>query len=286
MRTWTPLLASLALTPLPAAAQQPQLLTLQSGFTPDPQTMAIKAGGNIEVAEGSCDYGYIAESGAMGLEFEAGVLDLYFYVESDIDTMLLVQTPSQEMLCDDDGNGNLNPLVHVEEPESGVYVVFVGGYTQNEYRDATLHISELPPEIFGASEGRPNFMLDALFGEVDLPQEFTPDPHTVTLRAGGDIEVDVGDCGFGYVSDAPSVDLTYTTSASSEIHIYVRSDDDTTLLINTPDGEWICDDDSLGDGNPIVSFTAATTGLYDIWVGTFNGEEARATLYISRKAPK
>ena len=279
-------MAALTLAPLPLVAQQPQLLTLSSGFTPDPQSLALKAGGSIQVDEGRCDYGFISETGAMGLEFEAGALDLYFYVERDIDTMLLIQTPSQEMVCDDDTHGNLNPLIHIEDPESGLYVVFVGGYTQNEYKNATLHISELPPDLFGSSEGRPNFMLDPLFGAVELQQDFTPDPHTVSLRAGGDIDVDVGDCGFGYVSDAPSVDLTYTTGGGAELHVYVRSDEDTTLLINTPGGDWICDDDSLGDGDPILSIPAAASGLYDIWVGTFNGEEARATLYVSRKAPK
>jgi hypothetical protein len=282
MRAWTPLLAALALVPTPASAQQAQLLTLASGFTPDPRSVSLKAGGDVEVDEGSCTYGYISESGAMGLDYEAGALDLYVYVQSDIDTMLLISTPSNEFLCDDDSHGSLNPRIHIEDPESGRYIVFVGGYTQNEYRDATVYFTELDPDIFG--EGSPSFVLDPVFGSVELGRDFSPDPHTVSLRAGGEIDVNVGGCSVGHVSDAPSFNLRYAGGA--ELHVSARSDDDTTILINTPAGEWLCDDDSLGDSNPLVSIPGAAEGLYNIWVGTYDGAEAQATLSISRKAPK
>jgi hypothetical protein len=286
MRTWTPLLAALALAPSMVAAQQPQFLALSSGFSPDPQTLAMKAGGNVEVDEGDCSYGYIAESGGMGLEYTAGLFDLYVYAESDIDTMIVIRTPSLDFICDDDSHGSLNPLVHIEDPETGLYIIFVGGYTQNEYRDATLHISELPPNLLGDEAGRPDFTLDPAFGRIELPAQFSPDPRTVELRAGGDIDVEVGSCSVGFVSDAASVEITYATGGSGELHIYARSDEDTTLLINTPSGEWLCDDDSLGDGDPIVSIPGAAAGVYDVWVGTYNGEEARATLSIASKLPK
>jgi len=282
MRMWTPLLAAVALSPLTAAAQQPQLLTLAAGFTPDPQSASLKAGGDIEVDEGSCSYGYISEAGAMGLDYEAGALDLYIYAESDIDTMLLISTPSGEFLCDDDSHGSLNPRVQIEDPESGRYVIFVGAYTQNEYRPATVYFTELDPGIFG--EGAPSFILDPLFGSAQLARNFAPDPYAVSVQAGGDVDVNVGDCSVGYVSRAPSFNVTYAGGA--ELHVSARSDEDTTLLINTPGGEWLCDDDSLGDSNPLVSVSGAAEGLYNIWVGTFNGDQASATLSISRKAPK
>ena len=285
MRTRSLLLTALALAPVPTLAQQPQLLTLSSGFTPDPQVLAMKAGGNIEVDEGDCSYGYIAESGGMGLQYTAGLFDLYVYAESDIDTMLIIRTPSNRFICDDDGHGNLNPLVHIEDPESGLYIVFVGGYTQNEYRDATLYISELSSNATGDTDGRPDFTLDPRFGRIELAQNFSPDPRNVEVRAGGEIDVDVGTCSTGYVSDAASVELRYNGSGSA-LHIYARSGEDTTLLINTPSGEWLCDDDSLGNSNPVVSIPAAAQGVYDIWVGTYNGDEARATLSISTTAPK
>ncbi|MBM4185381.1 MAG: SRPBCC domain-containing protein [Gemmatimonadetes bacterium] len=235
-----------------------------------------------DMAVGGESHYYSAESGGMGLEYEAGVLDLYVYVESDIDTMLLIETPSGEILCDDDSHGSLNHRIQIEDPESGLYVILVGGYTQNQYHDARVFFTELDPDIFG--EGAPSFILDPLFGSVELAQSFSPDPHTVSLRAGGDIDVNVGGCTVGNVSEAPSFNVRFT--GSGELHFSARSDDDTTLLINTPSGEWLCDDDSAGNSNPLVSLPNAASGLYNVWVGTYSGEEARATLNISRKVPK
>ena len=57
---------------------------------------------------------------------------------------------------------------------------------------------------------------------------------------------------------------------------------DTTLVINTPSGEWICDDDSSTGVNPGVGFKAPEEGLYDIWVGRYEGgASGTATLNIS-----
>ena len=60
-----------------------------------------------------------------------------------------------------------------------------------------------------------------------------------------------------------------------------RSSTDTTLIINGPDGRWYCDDDSWGDGDAEVRFNKPDSGAYDIWIGTFNGGTASATLLIT-----
>jgi len=65
MRVPIALVATLSMLSSSAAAQE--VLTLRAGFTPDPQTLTMKAGGDIEVDMGECTYGYIAESGAMGI---------------------------------------------------------------------------------------------------------------------------------------------------------------------------------------------------------------------------
>ena len=58
------------------------------------------------------------------------------------------------------------------------------------------------------------------------------------------------------------------------------SQDDTTLVINAPDGEWYCDDDGAGYPNPELTFASPMSGQYDIWVGTYGGGNANATLQI------
>jgi len=52
-------------------------------------------------------------------------------------------------------------------------------------------------------------------------------------------------------------------------------------VINDPSGNWICDDDSGGSLNPRVQITNPASGQYDIWVGTFGGGTASATLQVS-----
>jgi hypothetical protein len=282
-----PLALVAALSMLAPSADAQEVLTLRAGFTPDPRTLTMKAGGDTEVDMGECTYGYISESGAMGIEYTAGSLDLYVYAESDGDTMLLIETPSGDVLCDDDSYGSLNPLVHIEDPESGLYLVFVGSYSQGAFQEATVYVSELGPDTDDtAGESIPSLGLTAEFGTVQLGAGFAPDPHQVSLTAGGDLDLSVDDCSYGYVSQAPSYEVTYNGSGSTDLHFYVRADDDTTLLINTPNGSWVCDDDSLGDSNPQLTITDASSGVYDIWVGTYSGQRASATLYISGKAAK
>ena len=127
---------------------------------------------------------------------------------------------------------------------------------------------------------------DPTYGDVRLDEGFTPDPHVVDLTAGGSIAVDVPGCDYGVVADAPDVDLYYTTSQASDLYIYAVAGEDTTLLINLPDGSWACDDDGYGDGDPIVVIRNARAGLYDIWVGTFGDDTTEATLFISEVDPR
>jgi hypothetical protein len=287
MRPRTLLLVGLSLL-LPSPAAPQVRLTLQEAFLPDPQIMAVRAGGSVEVDDGDCDYGYIAETAAVGIEYETdGTSDLYFYAESDGDIMLLIETPSGDFVCDDDSHGELNPRVELRDADEGLYLVFVGSYSEGDYQDGTLYISELDPDRSGSSSdsGVPNLSLDPRYGDVTLTEKFAG-AHSVSLTAGGSIDVDVGSCGYGYVADAPDVDLRFTTSGASTLYVYARASEDTTLLINLPNGEWICDDDGLGDSNPVLVLPRAADGLYNIWVGTYGDSTAPATLYISEQDPR
>jgi hypothetical protein len=60
----------------------------------------------------------------------------------------------------------------------------------------------------------------------------------------------------------------FFTPDDEPLSFYVEARDDTVLLVNTPDGEWHCNDDFSGL-NPALTFDAPREGQYDIWVGTF-----------------
>ncbi|NBB62063.1 peptidase S1 [Pseudomonas sp. ODNR1LW] len=123
--------------------------------------------------------------------------------------------------------------------------------------------------------------LTANFGEVSLSSGFTPDPYRVSVQAGGSVDGSrlPGAC-TGMISQAPDFELTYQAGSLPLVFRTVSSED-TTLIINGPDGSWYCDDDSYGDGDAQVRFNRPRSGTYDVWVGTFSGGTTSASLQIT-----
>lgn len=122
------------------------------------------------------------------------------------------------------------------------------------------------------------------FGSVSLTSGYTPDPHVVDISAGGSIDASRlrSECR-GRIGDAPDFRLTYR-AGSLPLYIRAIAQDgrDITLVVNTPRGNWACDDDSLGNLNPQVTFNSPTSGVYNIWLGTYSeGDLSNARLEIS-----
>lgn len=126
-----------------------------------------------------------------------------------------------------------------------------------------------------------NAGLRAVSGEINLSAGFTPDPYRVSVTAGGSVDGArlPGSC-TGRISDAPDFEVTYSAGSLPLVFRTVSSED-TTLIINGPSGDWSCDDDSYGDGDAEVRFNRPQSGTYDVWVGTFGGGTASATLLIT-----
>lgn len=125
--------------------------------------------------------------------------------------------------------------------------------------------------------------LQANYGEVTLESGFTPDPHVIALRAGGSLPASRArsDCR-GFITSAPDVRLHYT-AGSLPLIISVAAASDTTLVINAPDGSWLCDDDGgVSGSNPSIRINDPDGGRYEIWVGTYRaGASQPARLHIS-----
>jgi hypothetical protein len=125
------------------------------------------------------------------------------------------------------------------------------------------------------------------YGTINLRQVFTPDPRSVRVTSGGDINLaeELDNC-VGYVSSQPDFRVEFTRRNNSELPLIftVRANHDTTLLINDPTGEWYCDDDSGGGNRPLVEFSYPEAGTYDVWVGNYNIDEQRpANLRITER---
>lgn len=127
-----------------------------------------------------------------------------------------------------------------------------------------------------------NASLTANYGEIRLSVGFQPDPYIVNIQAGGSIDGSrlPGSC-TGYITQAPDFEVTYS-AGSLPLVFRTLSSADTTLIINGPDGQWYCDDDSFGDGDAEVRFNRPQSGIYDIWVGKYgSGGTASARLIIT-----
>lgn len=257
---------------------------LEAGFAPDPHNVEVMAGGDVPVYEAVGDNcrGYASTAPDYDLTYEAGSLDLYISATSEGDTTLVVNAPDGSWWCDDDSAGSLNPGIRFDAPESGRYDIWVGTYGEAGLEPAMLHISELAFGNVYLSDMALDFSLDANYGGVELDGGFLPDPYTVDLVAGGPIPAaDGADARCrGHVTAAPDFELTYQ-SGDLDLYISAISDGDTTLVINDPSGNWVCNDDNNGL-DPGVHFENPQAGVYDIWVGTYSeGNGAEAQLRIS-----
>ncbi len=114
-------------------------------------------------------------------------------------------------------------------------------------------------------EGQPHF------GEIPLSAGFEPDPYVMNVTAGGTHRLE--DCGFndatGFVTTRPDFDL-YWSGSSKQLTIAVEAGADAILLINGPDQSWYYSDDYRGI-SPAITIHNPLEGLYDIWIGSYDG---------------
>ena len=116
---------------------------------------------------------------------------------------------------------------------------------------------------------QPNWRATPNYGTISLSSGFTPDPQRRSVRAGGSSSIPISNCS-GYINmGAPDLDLNYQ-SGSYTLSIEAEPDTDVTLLVYTPNGEWMCDDDSGEGTNARLTFSSPQSGNYNIWVGTYS----------------
>jgi hypothetical protein len=128
---------------LPPTFGQVELVT---GFTPDPATVELNAGGTTDAGAanlGEGCLGFIATAPDYRVIYTAGALPLIFHVVAEADTTLVINGPDGNWYCNDDATG-LNPMVTFEAPVTGQYDVWVGTYGAPGATPAVLNITEIP----------------------------------------------------------------------------------------------------------------------------------------------
>jgi hypothetical protein len=138
------------------------------------------------------------------------------------------------------------------------------------------YVSSGSPLIIGSSS--PNY------GIISLASGFVPDPISVHVVSGGELDarsMGLGPGCVGWVTRQPDYVVRLTTGAN-HLRFFVQGAGDTTLIINDANGGWRCNDDSYGGLNPTVDFYGAPPGQYDVWVGSYRyGERATAVLNVT-----
>ena len=128
-----------------------------------------------------------------------------------------------------------------------------------------------------------DYALPPNFGSAALTSDFMPDPYTVGITSGGPVDVSyLGDECSGFTTSAPAFSVDYTSRTSPTLRFYFIGPGDTTLVINTPGGRYVCVDDSFGTYNPTVDLNSPADGRYDVWVGSYtSGTFVSGTLYVT-----
>lgn len=108
-------------------------------------------------------------------------------------------------------------------------------------------------------------------GPIQLTPGFQPDPLVARGVAGGPLAA-AGmspEC-LGYIGQQPS-HVVQLAAGFQTLRVIVSSQQDTTLVIRGPQGEFRCNDDrdlEGGDVNPLVE-GAFGPGAYSVWVGSY-----------------
>jgi hypothetical protein len=110
---------------------------------------------------------------------------------------------------------------------------------------------------------------ETAFIAINPAAGFPLDPFVISLQAGGPLDASTVASGCkGFVAEAPAVTVDYKGKAEL-LKIFFYSDGDPVLLLQTPDGKFICNDNTnpaLLD--PMVTLAKPAQGRYSIWLGS------------------
>ncbi len=276
-------------------------ITVSPGFAPDPISAQGTSGGQFEARNwNAACVGWVSQTPDHILMVGGTFPLLRIMVNAGSnDTTLVVQRPDGQYVCNDDTEAT-NPVVAASFGP-GAHRIWVGSYSQGLTAPYRLGVSANPSSTaaaLGAPPGAATAGVGAVappgvaglsiapgdwtsnFGTITLASGFMPDPHRVTGTSGGGIDAGPISPGCrGWIASRPDHVLSATT-AFANLRVMVKSTSDTTLVVQKPDGTWLCNDDTDGR-NPVVA-SPMPAGNYRIWVGAYTqGEQSAYTLGLS-----
>ena len=198
-------------------------------------------------------------------------------VSTDFDSYLDLWHNDTVIAYDDDSAGDLDSAIEIELPSSGTYILnprsFQNAGTGDYVLTATLNNGAVGSANPSSSVTSLNYSLPPVYGSTSLISGFVPDPFTQFITSGGTINASSvsADC-WGYTTAEPSFSVHYQSGSFSTLRFYFVSSGDTTMIINTATGSWLCDDDSFETLSPTIDVSNPTSGRYDIWIGSYSAD--------------
>lgn len=276
-------------------------LNLDTDYTLDPFLVSVQAGGPFSaVGLGPGCAGYVTSAPTVSIHWNgiATFLETFFY--SDHDPTLIMQTPSGQIICNDDANDVLlDPVIRLEAPVSGLYHIWVGSFARNQVipgllvfsRNPAVNIGTFRPGSLVQREPLPeNVVYPALVRTTALPTVTTrvAEMGMAALQPGSaPVNIPVAVNGTVPAFDLPIrgalcpgfinnfIDYSFTWSGTTaNLRLFVEGDSDSSLLVVGPGDTVYCNDDVAGPDNlnPMVNIVNPPTGTFLVYVGRINPE--------------
>ena len=174
-----------------------------------------------------------------------------------------------------------------EDTGEGSVTVTITGQADAEYDEPATVVFQIDDDVliatdydksmYGAEGLQLKSAVDVLAGveasliTLDLAAGFPLDPTFMSVNAGGEVPATLLGAGCsGFINPEPVVTVNWSGDADF-VEVFFVSNDDPTLVIMTPDGEILCNDDANDNLlDPVIEITAPVEGVYKIWVGSFN----------------
>lgn len=141
--------------------------------------------------------------------------------------------------------------------------------------------------LVGAAQACPNWNLDPLYGSYNLSTQQLRNGVSIDLTAGGKNSIyacsnvqPLTDTGPGYVESAPDMRIFVNGVEGRPLTMWISSNCDTVLLINTGTASWYYDDDDGRGANGEIRLTRPRSGQIDLWAGMYDNAYCDASLNI------
>ncbi|WP_412061552.1 hypothetical protein [Rubrivirga sp. IMCC45206] len=274
------------------AAQGAIEVTVTAGGPDAAERLATADGtactGYITAARPSAVVDYDAADGTGEIAIRATAFD----DEAFADLVLVVRRPDGSLACNDDFGGT-DPTVIEEDPTSGAYGVWVGTFSLSDPVSAMLTVTETAPAFdvddfddYDGGDFSPEpysegsylaLRLDAAPAVRLAADDASGSDATVLLQpeAGNPV---TGPACSGYIETAATAGVTL--SGEGPFAFRASAEDDLTLTVKTPSGDWWCSDDADGL-DPGIQVDVAEPGTYLVWVGTFGDLDGATEATVS-----